>query len=151
MPRLLVLRECAYETRRLASPTRCERQVQPMVVRADGEIMEGGEDLAPRAFRGNARDLRDDEVLPAEALGCHNLLLNLAHFPASEFGFGSEQDGADPRLALAAALDHPVEIVTGHVDRPIPVGEPPLVGREHDVAGHRLVDWPAPTHPLPPP
>src|SRR2546428_14183745 len=103
-----------------------------MVVRADGEIMEGGEDLAPRAFRGNARDVRDDEVLPAEALGCHNLLLNFAHFPANEFGFGSEQDGADPLLALAAPRDDQVEDVAGLVVHAPSVCEPAPGGAEDD-------------------
>src|SRR5438445_10972765 len=119
-----------------------------MVVQADGEIMEGGEDLAPRAFRGNARDVRDDEVLRAEALGCNNLLLDLAYFPACELGFGTEQDRADPSFAFAAALGHPLQIIARHVDRPISVLKPSLVRRDHDVAGDVLVDVQHATHPL---
>src|SRR5213593_4117432 len=147
-PRLLGLREFPDETCRVASPTGCERYVQPVVVRADGEIVEGREDLASRAFRGDAQDVRDDEVLTAEALACNNLLLNLAHFPARELGFGPEQDRADPRLALAAALGHPVEVVARHVDRPIPVRQASLVRREHQIASHRFVNGQAATHSL---
>src|SRR5206468_5200502 len=49
--RLLRLREFTDETRRVASPTRCERQTQPVVSRVDGKIVERREDLPPRAFR----------------------------------------------------------------------------------------------------
>src|SRR5439155_26751569 len=107
--------------------------------------MEGREDLAPRALRGNPRDVRDDEVLRAKALCRHDLLLDLAHLSAGELGFGPEEDRADPRFSFAASIRHPVEVIARHIDRPIPVRKTASVRREHEVAGPGLVDREAPT------
>src|SRR5437667_8642604 len=110
--------------------------------------MEGREDLAPRALRGNPRDVRDDEVLAAEALGRHDLLLDLADLSAGEFGFGPEEDRADPSLSFAASIRHPVEVIARHVNRSISVRKTASVRREHEVSGHGLVDWQAATQPF---
>src|SRR5438093_10652029 len=110
--------------------------------------MEGREDLAPRALRGNPRDVWDDEVLRAEALGRHDLLLDLADLSAGEFGFGPEEDRADTGFSFAASIRHPVEVIARHVNRPIPVMNTASVRREHQVPGHGLVHRQAATQPL---
>src|SRR5713101_5190721 len=110
--------------------------------------MERREDLSPGTFRGNPRDLGDDEVRGPEAFLRDNPFLDLAHFSGRELRFRPEEDRADPRLPFAASIRHPLEIVARHVDRPIPIGQAKLVGGEDQVAGHRLVDRDAAAHPL---
>src|SRR5207245_10377117 len=59
-----------------------------------------------------------------------------------------EQELAESSCASAAALSHPFKAIAPHVARPISVRKPSLVRREHDVAGHGLVDGQRATHPL---
>src|SRR3989442_14250085 len=108
--------------------------------------MERREDLPPGAFRGNPRNLGDDEILGPEALLGNDPFLNLADFSAGELRFRPEQNGADPRLPLAASDRHADEIVARPVDAPIPVGQPKLVDGQPHTPGHPPADQgPAPS------
>src|SRR3989442_754422 len=80
-PRSFGFRELSDEARRVTSSRRSERQVQRVVGQGHGKIMEGRDDLPPGAFRGNPRDLGDDEVLGPEAFLRNNPFLNLASPP----------------------------------------------------------------------
>src|SRR5438094_115412 len=78
----------------------------------------------------------------------HRDPLKRAPFSAGDPRFRADENCADRRLPLAAAIRHPLDIVAGHVDRPSPVGQAPPVCGEDEVPGHRLVDRDAAAHPL---
>src|SRR6266704_4237609 len=134
------LHELTQQARRIRASR--ELDVHPKSVADDRrvEVVERREDLPSRPLRGQPRELRDDEVLPAKTFRAHDLLLDLSGLASGELGFGPVQEAGDPRLALPAPLGYAVQVVARDVDASIAIREPEAVGGQDEIPRHRFVD-----------
>src|SRR5438094_729036 len=146
--RLFRLRKLPHERRRVGTAGEFEGQGEVPPFEPGDEVANRGEDLPPRPFGGNPRDLGNDEVFRTDPLRRHDRLLNLSRLAARPFRLRAIEDPADPRLPLPASLRRPFQVVAGDLDRTTPIGEAAEIRRKDEIPGDRFMDREAPADPL---